>query len=394
MADEAPQTSSTSTAPETAPVVSKADAEETKKWEDIKAEARARGVERGHRTDEAEPAKKTEPAKKADEKPAKAEAKPKADAAPVRDDKGRFVPKDGEAKAKVEPEAKPKVEATAKPKVETAPVDPKKAEDPKPPEAEPEKPKRPQRTDAEINASFARLKREKREIDAERQAVAQEREQHESWKREQASDRELREKDPYGWLEKHGFDLVDVARETKRRSEMTPVERESSDLKKQIAALQATVEELKKSPPVAPKSAELHELEEARPFLERAASAHEVLSASEYPMLAAEDSRDVARAALHIDHQHWQRTQKHLDLRSIFRILEGNLTPPAEAAPSEEHSTAGAIRTESENGGPTDTGNRPPAVNHSLSARTTARQKPERGSREAAIRRLEEMQRS
>lgn len=390
-----PETTAT-TAPVEAPTPVKNDNDPD--WEAIKAEARAKGVERGHRTEaELKPEPKPEKAAKPEPKEPKSDKveKAKTDEKPsaARDDKGRFAPKDGAATTSPDKPAE-KAEKTAKP--EAKPAEP----EPKPPEAEAEaeKPKRPQRTDAEINASFARLKRERREVESARAEVTRARQEHETWQREQASDRELRDKDPYGWLEKHGFDLVDVARETKRRSEMTPVERESSDLKRELAGLKATIEELKKSPPAAAKSAELHELPEAQPFIERASTAHGVLSPSDYPLLSQEESGEVGRASLHIDHEHWRRTGKHLDLRSIFRILEGNLQKdspqPASAAPNEEAGTAGAIRTESENGGPKDTGNRPPAVNHSLSARTAANIKPERGSREAAIRRLAELQRS
>lgn len=384
MADTAAPEASTPATPVEATAPSKEDAEEAQKWADIKAEARARGVERGHRKEDKPEKPEPKEAKPKAEKETKAKPDDKPTPTAGRDEKGRFAPATPDkAAAKAEPAEK----TPAKPAAETKP--PPTVEEPKPPE-----PKRPQRTDAEINASFARLKREKRELEADRAEVTRARSEHENWRREQSLDKELREKDPYGWLEKHGFDLVDVARETKRRSEMTPAERETNDLGKTIKALQAEIAELKKSPPAAVKQPELHELPEAQPWIDKAATAHSVLSPSDYPLLSQESSREVGLAALEMDHQHWRRTGKHLDLRSIFRILEQNLNQHGPTAPSEERDKPEPSGRESENGGPTDTGNRPPAVNHSLSARTTAKQKPERGSREAAINRLDQLLRN
>jgi hypothetical protein len=354
-----------------------AEAEETKKWADIKEEARKRRAERGHEApakEEPKAAAKTEPK----EKP-KAEAKPKTEPTTARDDKGRFAPTT--APEKTEPKPVEKVEA------KPAPV---KAEEPKPPEPPSDEAKRPKRTDAEINAAFARLKRDRREFESSRAAVESEKSELAAWKSEQAADKKLRETDPYGWLEKQGFDLVEVARRTKERSEMTAEQRE-------LAAVKREIEELKKSPPRAEKEPELHETPGGAAVVDKAATAHAFLNEADFPLLRQEDPQEVGRAALAMDFEHYQRTKRHLDIPTIFRILEGNLKKdhqPASAVPQEEAGTSGAIRTESENGGPKDTGNRPPAVNNSLSARTTARQKPERGSREAAIARLDSILRS
>lgn len=182
-----------------------------------------------------------------------------------------------------------------------------------------------------------RRKKQQREqraaLEADRLAVAADKQRFAAWQTEQAADEKLKQDDPPAWLEKHRFDFRDVALREVQKQQLTPEQKadkaEKEAIRAELAAERAARERLEKET-----LADREEKQRAR-AAEASTKALSQLhdetkvewaqARAEFPTLAAYYTpEEIAEAATQVRLDHYRKTRIEAPLDDVFDFMEKN----------------------------------------------------------------------
>lgn len=182
-----------------------------------------------------------------------------------------------------------------------------------------------------------RRKKQQREqraaLEADRLAVAADKQRFATWQTEQAADEKLKQDDPPAWLEKHRFDFRDVALREVQKQQLTPEQKadkaEKEAIRAELAAERAARERLEKET-----LADREEKQRAR-AAEASTKALSQLhdetkvewsqARAEFPTLAAYYTpEEIAEAATQVRLDHYRKTRIEAPLDDVFDFMEKN----------------------------------------------------------------------
>ena len=222
--------------------------------------------------------------------------------------------------------------AVAKAAEEAAPAGEKPADKPKEP-TEDEKAAEARRAKEIEDKQFREIRRRKKQLRAERERFAEERaalvRERERIAAEKAADDQLRQNNRPAWLEKHGFNFRDIARDAVARETETPEQKAVREAREEARIAREKSEALERELQADRRARETEVTErrktEAIRALELEARESFKEYKSDYPTLASHYTEDeIAAAVTQVRIDHFKRTGREASANAALAHIEGN----------------------------------------------------------------------